>query len=50
MRRLPFVLLALCVTLDAQQVFRSSVDGVIIPVSVRTGNKAITGLKDLIGS
>ena len=45
MRRLPFVLLALCVTLDAQQVFRSSVDGVIIPVSVRTGNKAISGLK-----
>jgi VWFA-related protein len=45
MRRVPFLVLALCVTLDAQQVFRSGVDGVIIPVSVRAGNKAVGGLK-----
>ena len=45
MKRAFLVLLALCATLDAQQVFRSGVDGVIIPVSVRAGNKAIGGLK-----
>ena len=45
MKRLVFVLLALCATLDAQQVFRSGVDGVIIPVSVHAGNKAVGGLK-----
>jgi len=45
MKRTLFVLLALCTTLDAQQVFRSGVDGIIIPVSVRAGNKAVGGLK-----
>lgn len=39
------LLLALCATLDGQQVFRSGVDGVIIPVSVRSGNKPVVGLK-----
>jgi VWFA-related protein len=45
MKRALLVLLALCATADAQQIFRSGVDGVIIPVSVRAGNKAISGLK-----
>jgi VWFA-related protein len=45
MKRAIFILLAFWVTVDAQQVFRSGVDGVIIPVSVRAGNKAVGGLK-----
>ena len=38
------MLLALTVASAAQQVFRSGVDAVIIPVSVRSGNKPVGGL------
>ena len=38
------LLLSLPLVLDGQQVFRSGVDGVVIPVSVRSGNKPVTGL------
>ena len=37
-------LIALCVSVAGQQVFRSGVDAVIIPVSVRAGNKPVSGL------
>ena len=36
--------LSVPLVLDGQQVFRSGVDGVVIPVSVRSGNKPVTGL------
>src|SRR5262245_5433653 len=40
----PVAGLKVCATSEAQQLFRSGVDGVVIPVSVRTGNKPVTGL------
>ncbi len=36
--------IALSIPLSAQQVFRSGVDGVLIPVSVRSGSKPVAGL------
>jgi VWFA-related protein len=38
------LVIAASVPLSAQQVFRSGVDGVLIPVSVRSGNKPVGGL------
>lgn len=38
------LVLSLPLALDGRQVFRSGVDGVVIPVSVRSGNKPVTGL------
>ena len=39
-----FVAFATFVPFVSQQTFRSSVDGVVIPVSVRSGNKPVSGL------
>jgi VWFA-related protein len=39
------IVMSLTLVLDGQQVFRSGVDGVVIPVSVRSGNKPVTGLR-----
>jgi VWFA-related protein len=39
-----FVIFASIVSLTGQQTFRSGVDGVVIPVSVRNGSKPVAGL------
>lgn len=39
-----FAFVTIVCGVSAQQPFRSSVDGVVIPVSVRSGNRAVTGL------
>jgi len=42
--RLAFVVAFVGLVVHAQQTFRSGVDGVVIPVSVRSGNKPVGGL------
>jgi len=42
---LSVICVSLCATIEGQQHFRSNVDGVVIPVTVKSGGKFVSGLK-----